>query len=124
MPERGAQRSAVLLRGASPAERIDRQQHVANLRDLRQQLVRDEPGIAAIALQLRDQKQSFESAVGMIRHDDRRSRARNPLELTLVELETNLQEVERLRRELCRRRRLAANLAIDVSLSYCMRRRR
>jgi hypothetical protein len=37
-----AQRLRILLRRPRAAERIDRQQHVANLRDTRQQLIRDE----------------------------------------------------------------------------------
>ena len=107
MTKRSAQRLRILLRRARATERIDGEQHFADLRDARQQLVGDEARIAAVPLQLRDQEQPFESAVRMVRDDDRRAGTRNPLQLPLVELEADLQELQRLRREVAGRSRPA-----------------
>jgi len=50
----------------------------------------------------------------MIRDDDRRPRARNPLQLPGVELEADLQEFESLSCEVGGSGRLAAELAMDI----------
>jgi hypothetical protein len=112
--ERGAQRLRILPCSAWPAECIHGQQHAAKLRDARQQLVGDEARIAPIALQLRDEVQPFETAIRMIRDDDRRAGARDPLQLAFVELESHLQELERLCRKVGRGSSLAAELAMNV----------
>src|SRR6185295_10041075 len=64
--------------------------------------------------QLRDEEQSFQSAVRMIRDDDYRTGARDALQLALVEIESHLQKAERVRGKLRWRGRPAAGLTVDV----------
>ena len=54
----------------------------------------------------------------MVGDDDRRTGTRNPLQLPFVELETDLQELQRLRCEVAGRSRPSAGLAMDIRESF------
>ncbi len=77
---RGAQPRTASFRSGRPTERIDEEAAVVQLRNAREQMIRDQPDIASRPVHRRQQRESIERAMRVIRDDDERACSRQVVE--------------------------------------------